>query len=163
MFYTHRPNTSFSLALPSPSFHFLPSLFFLLFSLSLSFLPSLPFFLSLPAGFWCSDRAMPHRFRQACSRSHPNCINKPDKALPRTNVNHLLIIAPSNKHADCKIGYTTISTTLFACLSWKVHRLTAVILYSPTDYWLTWLIKILLIMWQICLNLPTKKIIKNKK
>ena len=158
MFYTHRPNTSFSLALLFPSFHFLPSLFFLLFSLS--FLPSLPFFLSLPKGFWCSDSAMPHRFRQACSRSHPNCINKPDKALPRTNVNHLLIIAPSNKHADCKIVYTTISTTLFACLSWKVHRPTAVILYSPTDYWLTWLIKILLIMWQICLNLPTKK--KNK-
>ena len=134
VFYTHRPNTSFSLALPSPSFHFLPSFLFLF----LSFLLFL-FFLSLPAGFWCSDRAMPHRFRQACSRSHPNCINKPDKALPRTNVNHLLIIAPSNKHADCKIGYTTISTTLFACLSWKVHRPTAVILYSPTDYWLTWL------------------------
>ena len=104
---------------------------------------------------------MPHPFRQACFRSHPNCINEPGKALPRTNVNHLLIIAPSNKHADCKIGYTTISTTLFACLSWKVHRPTAVILYSPSDYWLTWLIKILPIMWQICLNLPTKKKKKN--
>ena len=68
---------------------------------------------------------------------------KPGKALPRTNVNHLSIIAPSNKHADCKIGYTTIST---------------VILYSPSDYRLTWLIKILPIMWQICQNLPTKKI-----
>ena len=90
---------------------------------------------------------------------HHNCINKPGKALPRTN--HLSIIAPSNKHADCKIGYTTISTTmttLFACLSWKVHPPTAVKLYSPSDYWLTWLIKILPIMWQICQNLPTQKI-----
>ena len=118
VFYTHRSKTSFSLALPSLSFHFLPS-FLLLFSLSLSFLPSLPFFffyLSLQV-FGAVTAAMPHRFRQACSRSHPSCINKPGKALPRTNVNHLLIIAPSNKHADCKIAYTTISTTLFACLS----------------------------------------------
>ena len=84
--------------------------------------------------------------------------NKPGKALPRTNVNHLSIIAPSNKHVDCKIGYTTISTMLFACLSWKVHPPTAVTLYSPSDYWLTWLIKIPPIMWQICQNLLTKKV-----
>ena len=80
-------------------------------------------------------------------------------------MNHLSIIAPSNKHVDCKIGYTTISTTLFACLSWKVHPPTAVTLYSPSDYWLIWLIKILPIMWQkltkkvevwlLFVNLPT--------
>ena len=100
------------------------------------------------------------------SRSHPNnCKNKPGKALPRSNVNHLSIIAPSNKHVDCKIGYTTISTMLFACLSWKVHPPTAVTLYSPSDYWLIWLIKMLPIMWQkltkkvevwlLFVNLPT--------
>ena len=53
MFYTHRPNTSFSVSCsPLPFFPFSP-LFFLLFSLS--FLPSFPF-LSLPADFWCGDR-----------------------------------------------------------------------------------------------------------
>ena len=145
------------LSIFSPVFSFSSFLFLFRF---LSFLLFLFFFYLSLQVFGVATAAMPHRFRQACSRSHPNCINKPDKALPRTNVNHLLIIAPSNKHADCKIGYTTISTTLFACLSWKVHRPTAVILYSPTDYWLTWLIKILPIMWQICLNLPTKN--KNK-
>ena len=53
VFYTDRPNTSFSVSCsPLPFFPFSP-LFFLLFSLS--FLPAFPF-LSLPADFWCGDR-----------------------------------------------------------------------------------------------------------
>ena len=39
-----------------------------------------------------------------------------------------------------------------------MHPPTAVTLYSPSDYWLTWLTKILPIMWQICENLLTKKV-----
>ena len=61
MFYTHRPKTSFSLALPSLSF------LFLLFSFpSFLFLSSLLFLFSLSLQiFGAATAAMPHRFRRA--------------------------------------------------------------------------------------------------
>ena len=83
---------------------------------------------------------------------------------------HLSLLLPSPFLSFCSSlfsfsSFLFLSSLLFFffwslpadCLSWKVHPPTAMILYSPSDYWLTWLIKILPIMWQICQNLPTKK------
>ena len=109
--------------------------------------------------FWSKKWSESSPLEARISGSHPNnCVKKPGKALPRTNVNHLSIIAPGNKHVDCKIAYTTISTMLFACLSWKVHPPTDVTLYSPSNYWLTWLIKYYQLCDKFVKTYPPKKL-----